>query len=78
MWNAGDKIIGGNVGNDFEISVGPDNVDNYNDMTFNAPLDSWVGSGAHNEVLQGTGQWTFLTKAGCYNYTGKYANCYFQ
>ena len=77
MWKAGDKIIGGNVGNVFEISVGPDNVDNYNDMTFNAALDSWVGSGAHNEVLQGTGQWTFLTKAGCY-YTGKYANCYFQ
>jgi len=76
MWDAGDKISG-NVGNVFEISVGPDNVGNYNDVTFNAALNSWVGSGAHNEVLQGTGQWTFLTKAGCY-YTGKYANCYFQ
>ena len=76
MWKAGDKLIG-NIGNVYEISVGPDDVDNYPDMTFNLALDKWVGSGDHNEILRGSGQWTFLTKAGCY-YSGKYANCFFQ
>ena len=76
MWKAGDKIIG-NIGNVYEISVGPNDVGNYIEMTFDYALDSWVGSGKHNAVLQGTGTWTSLTKAGCY-YTGKFANCIFQ
>ena len=53
MWKAGDKIIG-NIGNVYEISVGPNDVGNYIEMTFDYALDSWVGSGKHNAVLQGT------------------------
>ena len=61
MWKAGDQLIG-NIGNVFEISVGPEDVGNYDRISLAKAMKIWLGSSGHRDVVKGTGKWSFLTK----------------
>jgi len=81
MWDALKRVTGNDygIGDIFEITHGYNVKSKWDSTpTLQTAVDSWLSSGGHYPVLQGTGGWDKNTKFGGCSVVGKYVNCVFS